>query len=402
MGSFGKVAPYFASSIDPLAEEKTVIWRPVTTGTALQVGDSVCYCKDAQDHEERSTNPSDRGATYGEGSQNYTGRLYIVEEPLVDNLDQYAGVVSQLGPKAGSDGDTIKIYKPNGAVVPARIAALTTVAGRSILAVKAGQRTLDVPSSDVDDYGYDTEGTAPTRAVGITAEVRTTTGLCWVKLDDRMFINQGENDGDKMLQVPASTSNIAVNKSFIDFKNTDGHCCSWLWRTRLSGTGSGASKGVYRFDVMCDATTYGEYIRGMDINVEVACSASQTPPNHVYGLSVMLRTQSDPNMTTNGCTVAIVNLESFLRKDATAAALTNGPTILTWFRMNSNGEAIDCLMNGPSPAVWGGSNASKTVGRCMGFDTDGLVNSVIKIPIISGGDTYYILAGKALAEATAL
>ena len=113
------VSAYFAG-VDPLAETKTVIWRPDTPATVIKVGQPVCYDSDCvHDAQERTTNPSDRGATYAEGSQNFTGRLFTVEEPLTANLMNFAGIVAKLGPKAGADGDTIAIYPfKKGAVVP--------------------------------------------------------------------------------------------------------------------------------------------------------------------------------------------------------------------------------------------------------------------------------------------
>ena len=399
--SYGKVSPLLNQNIDPLNVTKRVYWRPTTTGTALRIGDAVCYNFDlARDYKERATQPASGGTTYAEGSQNYTARLFNVEEPLVHNLDHFAGIVTKLGDKAGADGDLIEIaMADSGAVVPARVGLAATVVGRTILAIEADNRTLGDPVCDCDDYGMDTAGSSPSRVVGVAMETIAAAGLCWVKLNGNQFINQAVNDSyEYQVGVGNTTAvNLAVNKMFLNFRNTDGHSCACLWRTQLSGTGSGAAKGVYRFDVMMNATSYGEHIRGVDVNVDVACSANQTIAYHVYGLSVMLRTQSNPTMTD--ATVAIVNLESFLRKNAAADALDDAPNAHTWFRFNANGSVPGFLFYTQGVGILGDTDCEVGgAGRVVGFDSDA---SIKKIPIKIGANTYYILAGTTVDDADA-
>jgi len=388
-----KIVSMSSGAIDPIAQSKRVFFRS-TDSVTLAVGDAVCYKNDAVDHKERTIDPVHLGLTrdtYAEGEQEMTGRLFNVEEPLVDNLDQFAGIVKVLGPKAGADGDLIEIWTGNsGAVVPCNIdtPGIETVVGRTILAVKSGQRTLDEPTCDCDDFGYDTAGTVPTRSIGIAMEARDDAGKCWVKLQESLFTHQSGNDGQE-LQV-SGAANLVVNKSFIDFKNTDGHSCAWLWRTRLSGVGSGAQKGVYRFDVMMDAASYGEFVKAVEINLEVACSVSQVPPAHVYALSIMMRTASmNPNMSATSLT-AVVNLESFLRKTAGDVALDNPPAESTWFRFNANGSVPEHLFYAQGPGILNASEAAGTAATVTGFDGDAVI---WKIPINIDGTTTYLLAG---------
>ncbi|GAG88419.1 unnamed protein product, partial [marine sediment metagenome] len=140
-----KVAYMGVGGIDPIAQRKRVVFRPSTTGDVLRVGDAVCYNWDlAADYKERTTNPVCGGATYAEGAQTYNARLFIVEKPDSENLQNFAGIVACLGSKAGADGDFIEIYEPNGAVVPV-MAGIYCYKGVTVLAVQDGSYSLEQP-----------------------------------------------------------------------------------------------------------------------------------------------------------------------------------------------------------------------------------------------------------------
>ena len=391
-----KIVSMSSGAIDPIAVTKRVFWRPTSTGTPLQVGDAVCYRLDDEDHKKRTVDPTHLGLTqdtYAEGEQEFTGRLFSVEEPLVDNLNVIAGFVKVLGPKDGADGDMIEIFViDSGATVPVRVGLAATVKGLTVLAVEADNRTVGDPQSDCDDFGMDTEGSSPTRVIGIAMETLSSAGLCWVRLDGHKFINQGVNDGTtKILQVGVGTTtdlDIAVNKSFLDLKNTDGHSCSWLFRTRLSGAGGGASKGVYRFDIMMDAATYGEAVHGLTINFDVACSANQTTPDHISALNLQVRTQSDPDMTDG--IVYAANIELHLRANAQHGALSNAPSILSFFRFNSSGSTPTHLWYATEPGKINASEYAVANGYQAGFDGDAVI---YQIPVRIGPETVWLLAG---------
>jgi len=384
-----KIVSMSSGAIDPIAVTKRVFWRPTTPGTALQVGDIVCYKLDAVDHKERTVDPTHIGLTkdtYAEGEQEMTGRLFNVEEPLVDNLNVIAGIVKCLGRLAGSDGDFIEIFTiDSGATVPVRVGLAATVAGLTVLAAEADNRTAGDPQSDCDDFGMDTEGSSPTRVIGIAMETIAAAGLCWVRLDGHKFINQGVNDGaTKMLQVGVGTTtdlDLAVNKSFLDFKNTDAHSCAWHFRTQLSGVGCDATKGVYRFDVMMNAASYGDMVVGMAVNVDVACTASQTLPTHTRGIDLQLRTQSDPTVT--GKVITALNIGLHLRKSSGMEVLTGDPDVLAYFRFNASGEKPTHLFYATS---WEAINCSENAAAgTKTYDSNDFV-----IPIRLTGTTYYI------------
>lgn len=266
----------------------------------------------------------------------------------INNLQDFAGVVAGAE-KSGQTGPCeLDIYVPNGAVVPVRTVLTATVAGRTILSINSATQTFGNPTTDIDDFGRDTIGILDARPVAVAMETISSAGLCLAKLCPDVFLYQAGMDNQE-LQVSAGTVNTAVNKSVLDFKSTDGHSTAWLWRTRLSGTGVGSQLGVYRFDVLMDATTYGEYVDAVHINLEVACTAEQTTPGVVRGLGVMVRTQLDPDMSDTA--VNVLCLDYHLRKNAAMDALTNPPQYGSYLRFNCSGSAPDYLFQAASPAA---------------------------------------------------
>lgn len=295
-----KITSMSVGAIDPIAVTKRVFWRPTTTGTLLKTGDPVCYRPDLADQKKRTTNPAAGhiggvGTTYAEGSQTATGRLFVVEEPLIDNIDAFAGIVKSLGPKAGADGDFIEIFKANsGAIVPANIASMTTVVNRTILAIKVGTRTLGVPTSDIPNYGR-TAGSADSKVVAIAMEVRTTAGLCWVKLDENQFIHQGGNI-DYEFAVPAGSGNVTANQVNLKFANTAGQCCALHCRTLLSGTGGNSGRGVYRFEAFVTGARGGMTI-GLNIMLDINAGGAG---NYFSPLQIGMRSRSsDPDLSAD-------------------------------------------------------------------------------------------------------
>lgn len=316
-----------SGAIDPIAVTKRVFYRPSDAGVAivLSPGDAVCYKLDAVDHKERTVDPVHLGLardTYAEGEQEMTGRLFSVEEPLIDNIDQFAGIVKSLGPKAGADGDMIEIFKANsGAVVPVNLAAsITTVVGRTLLAVVVGQRTLGNPISDFPDWSA-TAGSTDSKVVGIAMEVRTTTGKCWVKLDENQFMHQGGQIGQEF-QIAIGTTNVAVNKMNLSFLQTDGHCQALHYRGTLSAAGADCNKGMFRFETIVDAVTSLGVI-GLTNRLDITAS---TPGNTVFfGLKSGVRSRvGDPDL--RNCTVTPLCLEYILTKASGGAALDNPPS----------------------------------------------------------------------------
>jgi len=347
--SFGKVSPLFASASDPLSVEKSVIWRPVTTGTALKVGDPVCYCKDEQDYQERTTNPSSDGATYAAGSQNYTGCLFIVEEPLIDNIAEFAGIVTKLGPLAGADGDTITIAKGNsGAVVPANVVLTSTTRGRTILAVMVGTRTLGSPTTDCadfeDDSDTDTDEALDSKVVGIAMESITAAGLCWVKLDENAFTYQGGNIGQDFL-VGSVGDDVTVNKMFLNIAVTAGHCQALHCRTVMTGTGGDANRGVYRFEtIFRGEVAANKHVFGVNMHMEIGAGFAASG-GHCSPCKITVRTKNaNPDLSNMGMLSAI-HIDWILRK-TTTGVLDNPPSFacILYINDDSTGSQPDYFM----------------------------------------------------------
>jgi len=374
----------FGTSSD--ARRKRVYYTETST---IYEGMPVCYEYDAT----ANILGYDKGAggdvvcqttpeTTAEGNQN-EGKFIRVENPDVDNIDFFAGVVAGTSYSGMTGPRWLDIYIPNGAIVPVR-ANIECIVGRTILAVQDNVQALGNPTTDIDEFGRDSIGTVVSRPVAIAEEtdatLDTTAGIILAKLDPNIFLAQaGMDDEELIVGYGNSTAvNLIVNKSLLDFKNTDGHSCALLRRTRLSGTGSGAQRGVYRFDTLMDATTYGEHVRGVDFSLEVACSASQTTPGHVYGASFMVRTQnSDPDMS--GTFLAVQNLEWFLR-ETTTGVLNNPPAQSVWFRFNA-----DATGTVPSFLFWAANPTSIPITA-----SDGGV-STHKIAISINGTTRYLM-----------
>jgi len=378
-----KIVSMSSGAIDPIAQTKRVFWRPVTTDTALRTGDPVCYKLDAVDHKERTVDPTHLGLTedtYAEGSQEMTGRLFSVEEPLIDNIDAFAGIVKSLGPKAGADGDMIEIFVPNGAIVPANVVLTATVAGRTILAVMVGTRTLGSPTKDIPNYGA-TAGTNDSKVVGIAMETLAAAGLCWVKLDDKLFTHLGGNIGNE-LQVAAGAVDVTINQMNVDFKLTAGHCQMLHYRAKLSGTGiAHASRGVYRFEAFDNTTgtiATSDAIYGVDTLLDIG-AGSKT--GYLAPLKATIRTRSaDPDLS-GAYGVNCLMLEWIMTK-TTTSALTNPPPFGSLIYVNSDNGGT-----GPVYFLHGAWKGSVAMAANAVAADDAAANS---IKIYVEGAVYYI------------
>jgi len=220
-----------SGAIDPIAQSKRVFFHADTTTASLKVGQPVCYNSDSVlDHKKRTSDPAHIGITqhtYAEGAQDFTGRLFVVEEPLSANLHAFAGIVKALGPLAGADGDMIEIWVPNGAVLPCWIDQSVTT-DQTVLGIRNSVANVSYPGTPI----------------GIAKETinRTTAGLCWVKVDPNMFLYQYPNTN---LSVGASVTDL--HHSRVTSAATTGFDHLDL-RTTLTGTiTSGNFKGILSY-----------------------------------------------------------------------------------------------------------------------------------------------------------
>lgn len=243
-----KIVSMSSGAIDPINVTKRVFWRPVTSTTVLKVGQPVCYNSDAVvDHKERTADPTHLGLTldtYAEGAQDFTGRLFIVEEPLTANLHAFAGIVKSLGPKAGADGDLIEIFKPvEDAVVPVWCAQNCTL-DRTIMGIRNGQADIDYPG----------------RPIGVAIETKdrsSTDGMVWMKFKsfDYSVINAGGDATTNALIVndEGTTSSVLINSVNVRFDGSATYNRVLYMVGELNGGGA-ALNGMFKFRTYVSST----------------------------------------------------------------------------------------------------------------------------------------------------
>ena len=278
--SSAKIVSMSSGAIDPINVTKRVFWRPVTDTTVLKVGQPVCYNSDAVvDHKERTADPTHLGLsedTYAEGAQDFTGRLFIVEEPLTANLHAWGGIVKSLGPKAGADGDMIEIFMPvEGAIVPV-LTDQNCVLDRTIMGIRNGAGT---------DVSY------PGRPIGVAAETKdrsTIDGLVWMKF--KSFIWQYGDDSALTIDDEGSGNDVTLNKIKItsalttgsvnmlslvlNTVNTDGGSAMY-WEYGNTGTGAGGMKLINAY-VEAAGTAIAKDVVGMKMQVNLLAGSGST------------------------------------------------------------------------------------------------------------------------------
>lgn len=378
-----KIVSMSSGAIDPIAQSKRVFWRPVTSTTVLKIGQPVCYDSDCvHDHKERTVDPTHLGLTidtYAEGAQEFTGRLFVVEEPLTANLMSFAGIVKSLGPKDGADGDMIEIYVPNGAVVPCWIDASVTL-DATILGIRNGEADLSYPG----------------RPIGIAKETidRTTAGLCWVKIDPDAFVYQSG-------QVNTSLVGYVANTMQNTYIATSGTVCGLMVHTTSSGVVatsqnawsvlaylavSGGSTGTgYNRASLSQLQLSGTYNNGgiymYGAHVQVAGTPTLTHVQRVAGLSVEYGTTVP---TTGDADVVFLY------------ANPSGGDLNSYVHMWGDGEKADVIWKFSGC----GGLSTSTLIKKMG--TGGMWTNTGEwgqIPVDINGTTFYIPYGALLSEA---
>lgn len=378
-----KVASMSSGAIDPIAQTKRVFWRPVTDTTVLKVGQPVCYNSDAVvDHKERTSDPTHLGLTddtYAQGAQDFTGRLFIVEEPLTANLHSFAGIVKSLGPKAGADGDMIEIFVPNGAVLPCYIDASVTE-NATVLGIQNGEADLSYPG----------------RPLGIAKETidRTTAGMCWVKIDPNMFVYQSANANTGLTGYVA---NIMQNT----YIATSGTVCGLMVHTTSSGavTTSQNSWAVLAYLSVSGGSTGTGYSRA-SLSQLVLAGTYNNGALYMYGAHVQV---------TGTPTLTHVQRVAALSVEYATTIPTTGDNDVVFLYANPSGGDLDSFVH-----MFGDGEKAEVIWKftgCGGLSTSVLIKkggtggmwtntgTWMQIPIDIDGTTYYIPAGASLSEA---
>lgn len=387
----GQVAMWGAHVVaDTIAETKKVVFRPSTSSDTVRVGDLVCYNSDlAADYKERTTNPitgqfnAGNETTYAEGAQTYNARFLVVEKPATSNLCAFAGIVKDLGPLAGADGDEIEIYVPKeGAVVPV-YADVNCIVDSTILCVS--------------NNAYTAESIG--RAIGVAAETvdrSSTNGLVWMRMHPNMAVYQV---GAAALSIDDqnATSTMIVNNTTISEAQTAGSFVPFYIHHTSTGN---ASAALHEYNILSYMNLSGTYDQsGYNRNILAQMNLSGTLNSggaHFYAVYAQLT--GTPTATAVGH-IAAIGIDCNLGVNPTAGNYTG----ILIANNGANQTQVDSAIT-----IYGnyGINNLFDFESCDGITANFISNGgtggatkVItsggdwkKIKINIGGTTYYMLA----------
>jgi hypothetical protein len=361
-----------SGAIDPINVTKKVFWRPVTATTEIKVGQPVCYNSDSvQDHKERTADASGHlgltADTFAEGEQEFTGRLFIVEEPLTANLHAFAGIVKSLGPKAGADGDLIEIFTPvEGAIVPVYCAQNCTL-DRTIMGIRNGQADVDYPGG---------------RSIGVAKETvdrSSTDGLCWMEFRNFEY-NAINGSGDTaanalIVDDEASSNNIMIDSRHYRADGT-GRLRCLFYVGEIAGAGN-SMWGMFKFRSYLSAAA-GSVVHGVCANLHFKDSAEITVTSGHWNSAMYASVETEVTTTApdlSGGSVAGLSLEYYVDETTGAPlkayALYVHAGTYNWDGLLAIRNAGDC-----GDAAMTGDHAFDTADKC--------------IPVDVAGTTYYI------------
>ena len=289
----------------------------------------------------------------------------------IDNIHAFAGVIAKGGWVGKTGPQVVDIYVPNGAIVPVKTVLAATVVGRTILSVVSATQTLGNPTTDAPDFenesDVDTAGQIDSKPVAIAAETITSAGLVLARLDDRLFMHQG-GQLDHKFEVGVGAVNTTVNKMFLNFNITAGHCQALHYRSVLSGTGGDGQRGVYRFEtVVRGVPADNKHVFGVNCHLELAAGTAEG--GQMAALLITLRTKNvDPDLRGVG-KLSAIQIEWILRKD-TGSELTNPPidgghmSQLIYINSDSTGTQPDFFFLSEHAATVAQGTDAKTSATC--------------------------------------
>jgi len=286
--AFGEVSYWHIDGKESMAESKRVVFRPSSSTDTIRVGDLVCYNSDlAADWKEATTNRltsdfnGENATTYAEGSQTYNARFLVVEKPATANLAAFAGVVKALGPKLGTDGDTIEIWVPkHGAVVPVMTDQSVTI-NSSVLGV-------------VNAKYEASSGGVPIGIALETVDRSGTDGLTWMRFDNRL--GGFAVNGSTALAM-GTTASIPVNLSY-NFAHVASYSAAMLVKAEQSGalaSAGGTYAGLFYLNVSGSITASG-YTRCVLAQLNLAGTINSSG-SHQYAMMAQLT--GTPTFTAN-------------------------------------------------------------------------------------------------------
>lgn len=299
----------------------------------------------------------------------------------IDNIHAFAGVVAKGGWVGKTGPQVLDIYVPNGAIVPVLTVLASTTAGRTILSVVSATQTLGNPTTDSPNYGG-TAGQIDSKPVAIAAETITSAGLVLAKLDDSLFLHGGGQLDHEFNVGYAGTVNTSVNKMFLNFTQTDGYCQALHYRTKLSGTGGGASRGVYRFETFVTGAT-GEQTIGLNIMLDL--TAGGTGGQYFTPLQIQMRSRSsDPDLSSDHLYAIMVDW-NLTDEGGASGTMTNPPhqSAILYINTDSTGSQPKNFMQ-----------VERLVGIGAYTGTAGVAPAAgdVMIPVSIQNSQYYLVA----------
>lgn len=299
-----------SGAIDPIAQTKRVFWRPETATTVLKVGQPVCYNSDAvADHKERTSDPTHLGLTedaYAYGAQDFTGRLFCVEEPLTANLHAFAGICKALGPKAGADGDMIEIFIPTpGAVVPVWTDQYCTF-DRTVMGIRNGEADVSYPGT----------------AIGVAKETidRGTgadDGLCWMEFNRGHFLPPSDDSG--LMIDDECGADVNLNYIYASTIQTAGQLHALKVRGDIAATClAGCAYGLVMLETHLYATALGQDIATLGVTVQMETGVVASTAKNIY--AAILGVEDWNSVAKANMKIAPLKLETYL-SGGTAPAL---------------------------------------------------------------------------------
>jgi hypothetical protein len=376
--------------LDPKSRRITVYY---TESSTIYEGMPVCYEFDATTNWmgvdgstiDFTTTASSitESTTTAEGYQN-EGKFIRVEDVDDDNVHAFAGVVAGAD-HAGETGPcALDIYIPNGAIVPVRTDASTTV-GVTALGIANGSQLC-------------ASGGRPVAVAWETVDRSEVNGIVLAKLDPNIFLYQkGDAQALSYTGLTGAVANVLQNT----FANTSGTVCGLLVHTTASGALAAAHNewAVLGYMAVTGGITGAGYSRA--VLGQLALSGTINSGGAVAcGIHGQI-TGSVTNTQMERAAAGIFEYALSENPDTGDAEVlflyANGTEdIGSFVHMHGDGEK--------ATHIWeftgcGGLSTSVLIKK-MG--TGGMWTNTgawIQIPINVSGTTYYIPAGAALSEA---
>jgi len=362
-----KIVSMSSGAIDPINVTKRVFWTPVTTTTVLKVGQPVCYNSDSVlDHKARSVDPTHLGLTidtYAQGEQEFTGRLFVTEEPLTDNLNAFAGIVKSLGPKAGAIGDMIEIFTPvEGVMVPV-LTDQNCVEERTIMGIRNGAGT---------DVSY------PGRPIGVAQETKDRSsidGMVWMKFRNFEYdvTNAGGDATANALIVDdeAAANAVTIKALNVRFDGT-GRARALYYVGEINGAGHSAY-GMFKFRTYVGAAlSQNAHTLCANLHLRDSCALIDTPEYASSALYVTVETET-AGMDLSGGSLAAIYVGYYVDESGT------GPANSYMIHYNSGATyELDGFLKAQQPDAFGFTAKSSAA-----------VSHII--PINIGGTSYWIM-----------